>query len=317
MMLDVKIAGLNITFMGDLDAPFIEKLKSYEAEFQIPDITVEYRLSQGISLPEDIEVIKQVSDRTWFYHNGRFCFADFNEQIGKYMMFVSIAENDAKIQVYDLKDEKEVALVTEALRAYKRTMPNIKEREAADKAEFNRDCLLLNSTDQTLRYILLYHKVFYIHSSAIAVNGSGIIFSAPSGTGKSTHTALWEKYYNAEIINDDAPFISADSDNVILHGAPWAGASGINKNMSVPLKAIVFLEQAPENSITPLMSLQALQYLMRELLKPCDRQLIDNVYTMLNLVLASVPCYLLRCTPDKEAADIVYNQIFGNNQERI
>ena len=46
---------------------------------------------------------------------------------------------------------------------------------------------------------------------------------------------------------------------------------------------------------------------------PCDRQLIDNTYTMLNLLLASVPCYLLKCTPDKEAADVVYDEIFNKN----
>jgi len=310
--LDVKIAGVNITFSGELDDFFIERLSPYKKNFVSPEITVHYKLSENILLPSDIEIIKRTNDRTWFYYNNRFCFADFNEQIEKYMLFVSIAENHADITVYDLKDEKEIESVNKALREYKKTMPNIKEREIAETASFNRNCLLLNSTDQVLRYIMLYHNVLSIHSSAIAVNDSGIIFSAPSGTGKSTHTALWEKYYDAVILNDDMPFIGADSDRITLHGAPWAGTTGINKNLSVPLKAIVFLEQAPKNEIVPLMSLQALQYLLRELLKPCDRQLIDNTYTMLNLILASVPCYLLRCTPDKEAADVVYNEIFNN-----
>lgn len=311
MRLNTKIAGINISFLGDLDEAFLERLSPYKTSFSAPDITVNYKLTDSIVIPSDKEVIKVTNDRTWFYHNDCFCFCDYNEQIKKNVLFVSISEHTAEIIVYDLKDEKEIELINIALREYKKNMPNIKEREIADTVSFNRDCLLLNSTDQTLRYIMLYHKVFTIHSSAIAVNGSGIIFSAPSGTGKSTHTALWQKYYNAEIINDDSPFISADADNVMLHGSPWAGTTGINKNVSVPLRAIVFLQQAPENSITPIMSLQALQYLLRELLKPCDRQLIDNTYTMLNLVLASVPCYLLKCTPDKEAADVVYKQIFN------
>lgn len=314
MTLDVKIAGIKIRFSGDLDKPFIKRLSQYKAKFSVPEINIYYKLSQKITLPDNKQIIKQLSDRTWFYHNGRFCFADYNEQIEKYMLFVSIAENDAEIQVYDLKEENEIELITKALREYKKNMPNIKERETAESINFNRDCLLLNSTDQTLRYILLYHKVICIHSSAIAVKNSGIIFSAPSGTGKSTHTALWKKYYDAQIVNDDSPFISADADNVILHGSPWAGTSGINKNISVPLKAIVFLEQAPENSITQLVSLQALQFLLRELLKPFDRQLIDNTYAILNLILAQVPCYLLKCTPDKEAADVVYKEIFKENK---
>lgn len=312
MKLDVRIAGVNVAFCGELDEPFKERMSEYKAHFKNPEIVINYNLSENIELPEEREVIKQTNDRTWFYYNNRFCFADFNEQIGKYMIFASIGENEADILVYDLKDEKEIELINEALRAYKKTMPNIKERETAESASFKRECLLLNSTDQVMRYIMLYHKVIYIHSSAIAINGEGVVFSAPSGTGKSTHTALWQKYYNAEIVNDDAPFISVDADNIILHGAPWAGASGINQNVSVPLKAIVFLEQAPENSIEKLASLQAIQYLMRELIKPCDRELVDRVYTMLNLIIAGVPCYLLKCTPEKEAADVAYNEIFKN-----
>ena len=312
MTLDVKIAGINITFSGDLDAPFIERLSPYEKNFVSPDISVNYKLSENISLPDDIKVIRKVSDRIWFYYNDRFCFADFNEQIEKYMLFVSMTENRVDITVYDLKDEKEIELVTKALREYKKTMPNKKERDIADTLNFNRDYLLLNSTDQAIKYAMLYHNVLSIHSSAIFVNGEGIIFSAPSGTGKSTHTALWKEHYGATIINDDSPFVSIVSDKIMLHGAPWAGTSGINKNISVPLRAIFFLEQSPRNEIVPLASLQALQLLLRELLKPCDRQLIDNTYTLLNLVLASVPCYLLRCTPDKEAAEIVYEEIFNN-----
>ena len=312
MSLDVKIAGINIAFSGDLDAPFIERLSPYEKNFVSPDISVNYKLSENITLPDDIKVIRKVSDRTWFYYNDRFCFADFNEQIEKYMLFVSMTENRVDITVYDLKDEKEIELVTKALREYKKTMPNKKDRDIADSLNFNRDYLLLNSTDQAIKYAMLYHNVLSIHSSAIFVNGEGIIFSAPSGTGKSTHTALWKEHYGATIINDDSPFVSVVSDKVMLHGAPWAGTSGINKNISVPLRAIFFLEQASKNEIVPLASLQALQLLLRELLKPCDRQLIDNTYTLLNLVLASVPCYLLRCTPDKEAAEIVYEEIFNN-----
>lgn len=312
MTLDVKIAGINIAFSGDLDAPFIERLSPYEKNFVSPDITVHYKLSENIELPEDIEVIKKISDRTWFYHDNRFGFADFNEQIGKYMLLVKMVENHIDITVYDLKDEKEIEAVTKALREYKKTMPNKKERDIADTLNFNRDYLLLNSTDQALKYGMLYHNVLSIHSSAIAVNGCGIIFAAPSGTGKSTHTALWKEHYGATIINDDSPFVSIASDDVMLHGAPWAGTTGINKNLSVPLRAIVFLEQAPNNEIISLASLQALGLLLRELLKPCDRQLIDNTYTLLNLILASVPCYLLRCTPDKEAAEIVYDEIFNN-----
>lgn len=314
MKIDTKIANVFIRFSGDLNDTFINRLLPYKAEIITDDfINVEYKVKKDIMLPQSYALIKKDNDRIWYYNNkGYYCYTDYNKEIDKYTMTTEIKGNHIKIETYSLTDEDEIQKINEALRAYKKTMPNPKESEASEDAVFEPDMPLINSTDQALRYAMIARNVFSIHSSAIIYNNAGIIFSAPSGTGKSTHTSLWKKHIdNVEIINDDSPFIGIEGDNIILHGSPWAGASGINKNMSAPLKAIVFLEQAKENSIEKLMTLPALQRLLKEMHLPNDKESIDRSYTFLNLLLSNVPCYILKCLPDKDAVLTVKKCIFS------
>ena len=42
-----------------------------------------------------------------------------------------------------------------------------------------------------------------IHSAAIIYDDKAYLFSAPSGTGKSTHANLWKDEYDCEILNGD------------------------------------------------------------------------------------------------------------------
>ena len=313
MTLETKIADVFIKFSGDLNEAFIERMTPYKEEIKSSDfINVEYHVRDEINLPETYALIKIDNDRTRYYNNqGYYCYSDYNKEIGKYMMTTAIKNDHVIIETYNLKDEDEINKINEALRQYKKTLPNPKEQLEAQNAVYNPNCPLLNSTDQALRYVLISHGVFSIHTSAISYNNSGIIFSAPSGTGKSTHTSLWqENFENVEIINDDMPLVSIKDDKIILHGAPWAGSTGINKNVSVPLKAIVFLEQAKENSIEKLMTLPALQRLLREFYVPSDRELIDKTYAFLNLLLTNIPCYVLKCLPDKDAVLTVKNELF-------
>lgn len=69
-----------------------------------------------------------------------------------------------------------------------------------------------------------------VHSSAINYRNRGIIFSAPSGTGKSTHTKFWREHLNARIINDDAPALIPKKDKVLVYGTPWSGSTNLFEN---------------------------------------------------------------------------------------
>ncbi len=148
-----------------------------------------------------------------------------------------------------------------------------------------------------------------MHASSIAWNGKGILFTAPSGTGKSTHVRLWEQYLGDEVkvVNDDTPAIRFVKGELMLCGTPWSGSSDKFENIEVPIKAIVVLEQAPQNSIRKLEVFEALPRVMPRCFLPYfDEELMKKAYEVLEKIINKIPVYLLNCRPDKEAMELVY-----------
>lgn len=161
----------------------------------------------------------------------------------------------------------------------------------------------------SLPQLLLAQNAFFIHSSFISVNGKAILFSAPCGTGKSTQAALWEKHRQAEVINGDKAGILVEN-GVYACGVPFCGTSGICKNKTFPLGAIVLLHQSAENSIRRLTGLEALQGVLRnvylDLLAPNEQK---TIFDLLIELLKTVPVYSLGCTPDENAVVTLENEL--------
>lgn len=148
-----------------------------------------------------------------------------------------------------------------------------------------------------------------MHASSIAWKGKGILFTAPSGTGKSTHVNLWEKYMGDEVtvVNDDTPAIRFKGEEPILCGTPWSGSSDKFVNLEVPIKAIVALSQAPQNSIRKLGIFEALPMVMPRCFLPYfDEELMKKAYDVLEKIIEKIPIYHLQCRPDREAMELVY-----------
>jgi hypothetical protein len=159
------------------------------------------------------------------------------------------------------------------------------------------------------RYYLLHNDGIVIHSSTLQYKGKGIMFSAPSGTGKSTHVKLWETHIGdgVSVLNDDTPAVRLIDGKPIVYGTPWSGSSLINKNSSAPLTAIVLLEQSPINCITKLSVQEALLKLMpRTFLPYFDEDMMRKAFVVFEKIINSVPVYSLKCRPDKEAVEMVY-----------
>ncbi|HWP97024.1 MAG TPA: hypothetical protein VN426_09235 [Syntrophomonadaceae bacterium] len=158
------------------------------------------------------------------------------------------------------------------------------------------------------RYNLLRHEGIVVHASAIAWKGRGFIFSAPSGTGKSTHAKLWQEYFGAEVmvINEDTPALRFRNNQPFVFGTPWSG-NGVNNNISAPLEAIVILEQAPHNMIRKLSLQEAMHHLMPRCFLPYfDERFMHLAMAVFERIVLSVPVYLLQCLPDQEAVEMVY-----------
>lgn len=176
------------------------------------------------------------------------------------------------------------------------------------------------STDRMLHLILGEAIAFcqtvrgnvVLHSAAASYKGQAMLFSAPSETGKSTHTSLWKKYYTDDVVlfNDDTPIILPDGDGLLACGTPWSGKTEINENMYFPLKAIVFLKQGKENSIRSLSTFETVVRLLNETRKPVFSELMDRHMEIIENIISKTPIYELTCNISKEAVDLVKNTIF-------
>lgn len=145
-----------------------------------------------------------------------------------------------------------------------------------------------------------------LHSSFITSDGQAILFSAPSGTGKSTQAALWEQYAGAEQINGDRSVIRCVDGVWTAFGFPFAGSSGIYKNRSAPIRAIVVLRQAPENTIARLGASEAFRLLYSETaIQRWNTQGHAAAVDLLIRLSAAVPVYRLCCTPDERAVTLL------------
>ncbi|QUC68198.1 hypothetical protein [Aristaeella hokkaidonensis] len=133
--------------------------------------------------------------------------------------------------------------------------------------------------------------VLLYHGAAIALSGKGYIFSASSGTGKTTHINLWRKNKpETVVVNGDKPFILTGEVPYIC-GSPWAGKEGYNTNTIVPLNAVVFLERAERNSIREISFIEAFPYLYQQAYRPEPIEKVRKTLQMIQSLQGKVSFY--------------------------
>lgn len=183
------------------------------------------------------------------------------------------------------------------------------ERKGSPYYKEHTDMYLHNLMGILFRYNLINYEGIVIHSSTIKYKGKGIMFSAPSGTGKSTHVRLWQECFGDDVIviNDDTPAVRFKEDIPYVYGTPWSGTSNIHTNDNAPLVAIVILEQSPINTIKRLTAQESILRLMpRAFLPYFDEEMMNMACIVFEKIISSVPVYLLKCRPDRESVEMVY-----------
>ncbi len=155
----------------------------------------------------------------------------------------------------------------------------------------------------------LRFDAFFLHSAVIEYEGKGYAFSAKSGTGKSTHIKLWRRRFGegVHVVNGDKPIIRCVDGVLYAYGTPWCGKECWQNNMRAPLSALCFLERAENNFIKKINADDALMRIFHQILTPEDMQTIDALVPLLEKTLYDVPCYVLECTPDIDAAQVAYD----------
>lgn len=146
------------------------------------------------------------------------------------------------------------------------------------------------------------------HGSVIAVDGVGYLFTAKSGTGKSTHTRLWRAYFGdrAVMVNDDKPLLKITDSGVTAYGTPYNGKHRLGSNISVPLKAICILTRSADNHIEHITREQAYTMLLQQVYRPADMLKMAKTLELVDRLADSVKLYKLGCNMDISAAKVAF-----------
>lgn len=155
-----------------------------------------------------------------------------------------------------------------------------------------------------------------MHASVTVQNDKGYLFLGKSGTGKSTHSRLWQQAYeDAALLNDDNPVLRLLPDGTVrVYGSPWSGKTPCYINRDVPVGAIVKLSQAPHNEIRSLRLPEAYAYMLSSAsgLKIVP-EMMDALYATIAAIIQIVPVYGLECLPDVEAAHVCHDRVTASN----
>lgn len=143
------------------------------------------------------------------------------------------------------------------------------------------------------------------------MDSKAYLFTAKSGTGKSTHTQLWKKWFGerAVFINDDKPLLKISAQGVTVYGTPWDGKHHRSTNTSCPLKAVCILTRNTENSIQRIDKKAALPMLCQQSYRPCSPIGTQKTLALVNRLGSSVPLYRLGCNMEPEAALVAYHEM--------
>lgn len=155
--------------------------------------------------------------------------------------------------------------------------------------------------------LLEYDRLLF-HGSAIAVDGEGYLFTAKSGTGKSTHTRLWRERFGdrAMMVNDDKPILKITEKNVLVCGTPWDGKHHLSCNTIVPLKAVCILHRDGENRIEEISVQEAYPMLLQQSFRPPEAEKMLKTMQLVRQFAEKVKLYALGCNMEPEAADVSY-----------
>lgn len=158
--------------------------------------------------------------------------------------------------------------------------------------------------------LLRYHTML-MHSAVISCDGRGYAFCAKSGTGKSTHIALWKQVLGdrVTIINGDKPLLR-QTPKFTAYGTPWCGKEGWGTRTSVPLNAICFLVRGTQNSIRRMEEPEIIQKLFHQLLIPETEDLLTAEMDMVDHLIQEIPFFELTCNISEEAVWTAYQTLY-------
>ena len=177
-------------------------------------------------------------------------------------------------------------------------------------AIFSMDYLEVLFVLRQISLAMLSFNTFLMHGAVVSTKGSGYMLTAPSGVGKTTRTHLWiQNIPDSIVVNGDKPLIKVTDDSVFAYGTPWCGKEGWNNKVSVPLKAIYFIERADkdeDNKIEKISFADSFYTLLMQTYRPNDRNALNKTLQLLKAMDGKVQFYKFRGTPTAQAIRMAY-----------
>lgn len=163
---------------------------------------------------------------------------------------------------------------------------------------------------------LLADDVVLFHCSALTLDGEAVLFTAPSGTGKSTHARLWKRQFGERvtIINDDKPLLAVCESRALVYGTPWCGKHGLETNTFAPVSAIFLLEQSPINEAVRLTPSEAFPMLLNQTHRLNSADEMRRILTLTKRLAQNAALFRLKCNISTEAALTARNAWKGAEQ---
>lgn len=218
----------------------------------------------------------------------------------------------ARYRIADLTVQMDISGRTE-----KQAAPYLTQQDGAPDIVLSLDCgRFLEQNPQlkdmnTAQYIgtgavfateVLRFDGFQFHASAVMLEGKAYLFSAPPGTGKSTHTEKWCRLFGAEIINDDKPVLRRIDGGWTVYGTPWSGKHDLSSPVGVPLGGIAFLKRGEQNRIYKMSPAEAVPAMISQCVRFSHKGCMRRQLELIDMLLREAPVWQLFCRNDDEAA---------------
>ena len=268
-----EIAKIKYAVSGDTDKiPVGEILEGFVSASSEEDVSIELRAKEELTAPEGDKV-----------------YGD--------MLRVVYKSDDSYVRYEGVKGSE-----------YEKANLRIRRCKNKVNAEIKTDSLtekiLLSALE--LEHNITLNRGILLHCAFIDVNGEAVLFTAPSGTGKSTQAMLWEKFGNAELINGDRAAVMVTADGVFASGVPFCGSSGVRKNRTLKLRAVVYLSQSKENRAQRLLGLTAFKRIWEGItLNLWHKTDVEKATDTVLEIVEKVPVYHFHCTKDETAVKVL------------
>ena len=159
------------------------------------------------------------------------------------------------------------------------------------------------------------YNAFIMHGAVITYQDKALMFTAKSGTGKSTHIKLWKMYFknDVDIINGDKPIVRVFEDGIKVYGTPYSGKEFWHKNRSSFLHSICIVQRSNENIIQKISSEAAMIPLLRQVFVSTDcEESAGKTLELFNQLITSIPIYVLQCDISQEAVETAYKGMLNH-----